>query len=587
MEYSRQQRSAKKKALSANIKTAMSFCDNGCFQPVSMGFLNTDTGNHEVFDFDSGSFSLLTSSTISEDDKQYFALYVKDRFSLSDEAYHEMSMLSQSLPRSNRLKDLMRQLNTKYNITPAPNDGGVQQSLTSRVILRLQQMFVDPSIESKFASGKHVRIKLSGDGTVISRSLHVVNFTFTMLDESKSPKDCTIAILNIPEKYEDLAKSLEDICHEASHLDTIKLNGKTYKIELFMGGDMKFLLLIYGLDAANAQYSCLWCKCPASERWDMAKQWSFSDVSKGARTIEEIQCLSKLPKSRNKERFNCSRQPLFPCIPIDHVVIDKLHTFLRITDVLTNLLILELRRLDGIDKARCEKLDRSKHTNLVVYENFLNVTCKISFKWYTCEDSNQLKWRDLTGPEKLRLFNRMDIPNLFPSLPNGSKVQHVWSVFMNLMNDLGKPNCSAENFESTAKDWVREFVTIYQTKHVTPYIHALAMHIPEFIRRYGNVSLFSQQGLEKLNDTTTRNYFRSTNHRESEAMKQLMEKQNRLEFLEDEGYRREKRPQHCTICGQVGHNRRSCNTSPDNIQHTRAEQENHPQLQGTTASKVT
>ena len=35
-----------------------------------------------------------------------------------------------------------------------------------------------------------------------------------MLDESKSPKDCTIAILNIHEKYEDLAKSLEDICHE-------------------------------------------------------------------------------------------------------------------------------------------------------------------------------------------------------------------------------------------------------------------------------------------------------------------------------------------------------------------------------------
>ena len=56
-------------------------------------------------------------------------------------------------------------------------------------------------------------------------------------------------------------------------------------------------------------------------------------------------------------------------------------------------------------------------------------------------------------------------------------------------------------------------------------------------RRYGNVSLFSQQRLEKLNDTTRRNYFRSTNHRESEAMKQLMEKQNHLEHLEDEGYR--------------------------------------------------
>ena len=88
----------------------------------------------------------------------------------------------------------------------------------------------------------------------------------------KSSKDRTIAILNIPEKYEDFATSLEGICFEASHLDTIKLNRNKYKTELFMGGDMKFLLLIYGLDAANAQHSCLWCKCPASEQWDMAKQ---------------------------------------------------------------------------------------------------------------------------------------------------------------------------------------------------------------------------------------------------------------------------------------------------------------------------
>ena len=63
------------------------------------------------------------------------------------------------------------------------------------------------------------------------------------------------------------------------------------------------------------------------------------------------------------------------------LTIDKLYTFLRITDVLINFLILELRWLDGIDNARCGKLDRSKHTNLVVYGNFLNVTCKISFKW--------------------------------------------------------------------------------------------------------------------------------------------------------------------------------------------------------------
>ena len=33
----------------------------------------------------------------------------------------------------------------------------------------------------------------------------------------------------------------------------------------------------------------------------------------------------------------------------------------------------------------------AQNTDLVVYENFLNVTCKISFKWYICEDSNQVE----------------------------------------------------------------------------------------------------------------------------------------------------------------------------------------------------
>ena len=74
----------------------------------------------------------------------------------------------------------------------------------------------------------------------------------------------------------------------------------------------------------------------------------------------------------------------------------------------------------------------AQNTNLV-YKNFLNVTCKISFKWFIYEDSNQLKRGDLTDPEKLHLFNGMDIPNLFPSLHNGSKVQHVWSVFMKML----------------------------------------------------------------------------------------------------------------------------------------------------------
>ncbi len=97
----------------------------------------------------------------------------------------------------------------------------------------------------------------------------------------------------------------------------------------------------------------------------------------------------------------------------------------------------------------------------------------------------------------------------------------------------------------------------YQTKHITPYAHAMAMHV-QFIDLHGNVSKFSEQGLEKLNDLTTKHYLRGTNHRETEALQQLIEKRNRLEYLECTGHQRIKRKLTCSICGKEGHNKRTC-----------------------------
>lgn len=92
------------------------------------------------------------------------------------------------------------------------------------------------------------------------------------------------------------------------------------------------------------------------------------------------------------------------------------------------------------------------------------------------------------------------------------------------------------------------FTTTYQTKDVTPYMHAMAMHVPEFLKLYKGIVLFTQQGLEKLNDITTIHFQHSSNHRELEVLKQLLEKRNRIEELERGGYQRTKQAQACSIC---------------------------------------
>ena len=267
---------------------------------------------------------------------------------------------------------------------------------------------------------------------------------------------------------------------------------------------------------------------------------------------------------------------MFPGIPIDHVIPDILHLFLRICDVLVNLLILELRRLDGIEKSNLQELDRSKATHVAKYEQFLNNQCKISFHMYVDKVSKALKWRDLLGPEKLRLLKEMDIPKLFPTLKNASTLQEIWMEFKEIDTILRSTTFTdtsdVKEFETRVRKWMTLFLSVYQSKHVTPYMHLLVSHIPQFLEMYSTLAPFSQQGLEKLNDDITKDYFRSTNHREGDALKQLLLKLNRLEELSDCGYGRTKKVHICKLCNKSGHNSRTCETSTHTEVATMSEQ---------------
>ena len=158
---------------------------------------------------------------------------------------------------------------------------------------------------------------------------------------------------------------------------------------------MKFLAMVCSIEAVTSDHACIWCTCPKEKRHDMSLQWSITDSDKGARTVEEIAAKSTLPKT-SKLQFNCSRSPMFDFIPMPHVVIGLLHLFLRVSDVLTNLLIRDFLILDGLEKCS----DRSKAVNVNNYESNLNEKCNIRFQFHVEKVSKKLVWHDLTGPEK-------------------------------------------------------------------------------------------------------------------------------------------------------------------------------------------
>lgn len=233
-EYSRQHRYAKKKTLGLRIQAALSFCEGDCYEPISVELENVETHSREILDVQNGTFlEVRKDCSTSEEDKIHFALYVKDKFSLSDEAYHELSLLTKDIPRLYKIKQLTKDFNSSFDVVPAPEGViGIQQSLRSRLTVRLQAL-------QMLDQGQKIKIKLSGDGTTIARHLKVVNFTFTVLNEGTVARSATgnhtLAILQVPEDYDHLAEALSDIAKEAISL--------SYPIEYFLGGDMKFLAL--------------------------------------------------------------------------------------------------------------------------------------------------------------------------------------------------------------------------------------------------------------------------------------------------------------------------------------------------------
>lgn len=108
----------------------------------------------------------------------------------------------------------------------------------------------------------------------------------------------------------------------------------------------------------------------------------------------------------------------------------------------------------------------------------------IGFTWYICKDSKKLKWRDLTGPEKKKLTSMINISKLLTNFQKADDIQEIWNGFQSIMDDirvLTNEKVKLDEFAVKLKKWMNKFLSVYQTKHVTPYMHALFSHVSEFV----------------------------------------------------------------------------------------------------------
>ena len=329
-DYSPQHQCRIRKNLAEDCQVTLSFVGLYNFIATKVEVFNEDTQSYETFNLlDDDSELELTGEQEKLDDQDIeninLMLYIKERFNISDMAWHELSMKHKEMPHVYSIKKRIQSLNGMWNITETPGEAeGVQIKFTDSLKTQIQRLQEEGFYDTT------IKVKLSGDGTCIGKRLNVVNFTYTILNEGKTAMtesgNYVLAILKTKENYDSIRISLEDLRKEMEDLKEITVNEKKYNIEYFLGGDWKFLATVCGLGPANQEHACIWCKCPRLKRSDTTKTWSLADSALGARTLDEMSLHSR------RKQFNCKNTPLFSFVPLHHVIIDTLHLFLRISD---------------------------------------------------------------------------------------------------------------------------------------------------------------------------------------------------------------------------------------------------------------
>ena len=209
-----------------------------------------------------------------------------------------------------------------------------------------------PKIKSHFIDKETrcLHIKFSADGAQIIKHKEILN-EGKIAETATGNYTCCLFDIS-KEDYETMYTCLAEIKTEIDNLKELEIDGCVYKIEKFIGGDLKMLAIIYGINRATANCPCIWCvwdkrklvnKDIDKVEEEIKKEWSIIKTEKGARTLSD-----SISSVGSNGYVNV---PIFN-IPFHRIVIDTLHLFLRITDVLYDLLIKDLRQIDGKQKKR-------------------------------------------------------------------------------------------------------------------------------------------------------------------------------------------------------------------------------------------
>lgn len=408
-------------------------------------------------------------------------LQFKDESLISDRIYEKMQKsIMTDKPKIHQIRKERIRLNTKINknFKKYRNDYGNYVDCKSYICHQIKKNFNKLTIKDNI-----IRVKLSGDGTRVGKKIKCLNFTFTLPDSglvSKTSKgNFTLGIFKIKkENRETLKEVMQGInknLTEFSENPEIIINDFQFKIKFFLGGDMKFIHEMMGLSACNSTHCCFVCKVPKE---DFYKN-NLKDILNLKRsTFDQSEKLKGVRKKIFEIPIESSEgylhEPIFSFISYDDIVFDTLHLSLRLPGKLIKLVFLELRTLDSSTSVNIDDLPYQKQFFNILEKIGINTPYSIE----TNDGTDTLVLRNFNGDESLRIMEFLDFEEFFPiqnfpELKNKKGLTYLYKnfhrIFLNLKNNVYIDN--PKECEKDTGEWLKEFLKIFHTKHVTPYLH--------------------------------------------------------------------------------------------------------------------
>ncbi|RHZ58586.1 hypothetical protein Glove_372g136 [Diversispora epigaea] len=225
--------------------------------------------------------------------------------------------------------------------------------------------------------------------------------------------------------------------------------------------------------------------------------------------------------------------PLFSVIPINNIVFDELHVFLRITDRLWALVIAEIKEHDLFNDL----------TRKVIVDEMQRL--KVSFYFWENKDSKTWEYTSLVGDDKEIVIKSFNLQLLFRS-SRANLIRKLWDDFYELYCSMKNKTTDPIQLKKQALDWLLLFLTpsqgnpndlnftqgLYLPNQITSYMHVLVYHGWELLKKHQRWGLraFSCSAVEKKNHNQVSAFFRKTLKNGGNLLKRKPAIQEIIEF---------------------------------------------------------